>query len=113
MTTELSFLIDLLLNQKLPHALREIVANRVKEVELTLNDIRLGVHQVGIPRIGVGTSELPPGPGIQIIPGPPPVPLEQIAKTPEAAAALNDRARLIGAQMEGNFKAPMKTRQFK
>lgn len=51
--TELSFLLDLLLNHKLPKVTRDAVATRIKEVEtrMTLSPVAQTVRQMPLPNI--------------------------------------------------------------
>lgn len=113
--TELSFLIDLLLNHKLPKTTRDAVAERIKAVEAmgakgyeipaharaVRDNLVGGVPQApstiaamarhGIFPVAQTAEELPPEP--------PPVAV--IAQTPAAAAALASRQQAINESLSG------------
>lgn len=88
--TELSFLIDLLMNHKLSKATKELIASRIKEVEFSMSSRPSGpsysppVIYNGVPQAASTVALLEKH-------GPLPV-VENIAQTPEAAAALANRA---------------------
>ena len=126
MTSELSFLIDLLLKHKLPQATKDLIAERIKEVESVLSSapVRINapthnpslVHSV---QNNVALSGAPQAPSTMAILArnpdlvpPPPVsePVAVIAHTPAAAAALESRNAMIAKAASGN--PPMKTRKF-
>ncbi len=105
MTTELSFLIDLLLNQKLTITVKKMICERIKEVEA-----RLG--SAPAPR----ASYIPPGPPqaastlalmakhkdiLDAPEEPAPVPVENIAQTPAAVQAMMARNEAINAAVSG------------
>lgn len=108
--TELGFLLELLLNHKLPKATRVAVTERVKEVEG-----RLGARPVALAPI----QNVPPQLANQspstiaammkhpdlvqgmAVPPPPPAPVENIAQTPATAAALASRQAAIQEAMSG------------
>jgi hypothetical protein len=79
--TELSFLIDLLLNGRLQPKTKELVKNRIQEVESRMVDGTVNPKQLIQGYKRVQESLLPP--------------VEVIATTPEAAQALKDRQSLI------------------
>lgn len=116
MTSELSFLLDLLLNQKLLSPVKKIVVERIKEVEAALSAvppipspppprirplngvIQAASTQALLDRDGpLPTSPMPPAPAAmqpQAIP-------TQTAFTPAAQAALEARRALIGQAVSG------------
>lgn len=98
MMTELSFLIDLLLNDELPRPIKELVAKRIKEVEETF------AAKPPQPTHAI-RSTLPQAPStlanLAKHPEPMAVPIEQIAQTPAAAQALASREAAINASIEG------------
>jgi hypothetical protein len=108
--TELSFLIELLLNHDLPKATKDLIAERIKEVESKLyvtQSPKPALQQVSYvtgPQQAPSTlaamarhENLPP-----IIPAPemPPIPpVEHIAQTAATAAAINHRNEVIAAAL--------------
>lgn len=126
--TELSFLIELLLNHDLPKATKELIAERIKEVEAIIFLVAPGsshavaqqrfaqnqIVQQGIPQARQAQSTLdamarhgdvgytaPIIHAQQLPPEMPPVPVEQIAHTPAAAAAMNSRHQAIAEAIAG------------
>lgn len=103
--SELSFLIELLLNHKLPKATQIAIKARIDDIQqpATLN----GQHHAplnGMPTIPIKT---PPA----VVFHAPPVPIENVAQTPAAQAALAQRQAMINAQvnrqiMPGTNQAP-------
>lgn len=121
MISELSFLIELLLNHKLPKGTKDAIAARIKSVE-EFSNVR-GTGNSTVPR------HLPPTLGAQApstqaildrnpdlaLAAMPPVPVEHVAQTPSAQAAMNARAQTIaqaglGKPMPGET-SPRKFRQ--
>lgn len=111
MGSELTFLIELLLNHDLPKITKDLVASRIKEVEqaltarpqayaptpviTTLNGIKQAPSTLAaMARHGDITIEAP------IMP-PVPEPVAQIAQTPATAAAMNSRHEAIAASLAG------------
>jgi hypothetical protein len=84
MISELSFLIDLFMNHKLPRATKELIAQRIKEVEE-----RLVVHPASKPV----TYSTPAIHKPNEIPQP-----EVIAHTPAAAAAIAHREAIMSGK---------------
>lgn len=106
MRTELSFLMDLFLNEEVPIVIKKQVADRIREVEEGL--VAKPIMQPILPRI-----ELTPesqqfvakqAPSMQRIMAANPdlIPVPAVAVTPAAAAALQQRAALINGA--GNEK---------
>lgn len=110
--SELSFLIQLLLNDDVPVKVKLLLADRIKEVETNLVTPPAFVPDP----IGGGTyypSRSPNNPNRQapstqaalerhgLIPDAAPVPVEQIAQTPAAAAALAQRSAIIAGARSG------------
>lgn len=102
MASELSFLIDLLMNHKLSKTTKELVAQRIKEVE---GRISSGMTLGGVVQQSRNTNPMVqsastlaalakhglPIPEVSTTPEPAPVPVEQIAQTPETQAAMARR----------------------
>lgn len=124
--TELTFLLDLLLNHKLPQATKKAVTERVREVEVLLQMTSVTINRIPsmAPSIASITSgNLPPhlanqapstiaamlrnglaneAPTIGIVAQQPSVePVQVIAQTPAAAAAMNARQEAINSAMSG------------
>ena len=125
--TELSFLVDLLLNHRLPKPTREAVAARIKEVEKGMGNPLTGItatpafqarpivapaaipaHMVGQPASTVAAMMRQEAAGApQAIQSnhvseiPPPAPVAVIAQTPQTAAALADRNAAIAQAISG------------
>lgn len=121
--TELSFLIDLLLNHELQKVTKDAIASRIKDVEETL------VARPYIPSVPQGVPvPMPPNAmqqspstlaamarqaGIQapIVQPPPAVPqVEQIAQTQATAAALAARQQALSEAMSNPFGKGTKSR---
>ncbi len=126
--TELSFLLDLLLNHKLPLATKKAVTERVREVEARLSaampityttKVMSPLASSNIPSHLVGQSpstiaammrngmanEMPANTTtavstVELAP-PPPAPVAVVAQTPAAAAALNARNDAILQGLSG------------
>ncbi len=105
--TELGFLIDLLLNHKLPKATRDLIASRIKEVEERFGYQPQPVQRTqsvpaGVPTQAASTMALmakhgiAPGMVENAVPAQltPDIPAE-VAQTPAAIAALASRAAAI------------------
>lgn len=112
--TELSFLVDLLVNHKLPKATAEVVLARLKEVEVTLaasREIQFPLqprmqHQVpgplpGPPQAASTMAILARNPDLAAAIPDAPVKVENIAQTPATAAAMASRQKAIAASMAG------------
>lgn len=107
--TELSFLIDLLMNHKLAKATKELVAQRIKEVEAAINAKPIAATpppRSTTPQLPPGQApstlalmakhgELPAGVQIPVMQEPEPVPVEQIAQTPATQAAMARRQQAL------------------
>lgn len=112
--TELSFLIKLLLLDELPKPIKEMVAERIREVEMLLcksgdayTQVKVNLpqtHQVPINFPGVISSRNGGPPSTQ--PPPPPIIAEQpevVAQTPQTQAALASRQQAIDAALSGKI----------
>ncbi len=127
MTSELSFLLDILLNHKLPKPTREAVTARIKEVEarLTQPSQRVAAPSqmvAAVPPHLAGQSASTIAAMMrheQNVPAPPiavaaaaqvdhPQPVAVIAQTPAAQAALADRQAAISGAISGK-PAPGRT----
>lgn len=112
--TELSFLLDLLFNHRLPKTAKEAIGARIKEVEEKLNEVK-------DPRIPFGTARSP------IAAGAPQavstlaamdkhgiaaesIPVEIIAQTPAAQAAMASRQAALNnaGKIDKNAQRPRK-----
>lgn len=118
--TELTFLIELLLNHDLPKVTKDLVASRIKEVEAYLTADRELVPRAPMRAVTNGVIQAPStlaamakhGDAVTAPPVMPPVEaVTQIAQTPATAAALGQRNAMINAAMAGS--PPQKNRQFK
>lgn len=102
--TELTFLIDLLLNHKLPKATKDAVAARVIDVEKLLATIPPTYPNRPMPNVNSNQA-----PSMQAIMARNPdlaiasEPVAVIAQTPQAVAAMNSRAAAIGESMAGKI----------
>lgn len=112
--TELGFLIDLMLNHKLPLATRKSIAERIKDVESTLSGGHRGnmAPAQGIlqPRIRSATDQAPStaaaiakhnGVVVERVEQHAPEPVAVIAQTPMAMAAMESRQRAISESIAG------------
>lgn len=113
--TELSFLIELLLNHDLPKATKDLLAERIKEVEHNLTTMRIG--SPAAPQIIVSSGTNQPtqaastlaamarhGGLVPNLPAPQeiaPEPVAVIAQTPQTAAAMNRRNEVIAEALSG------------
>jgi hypothetical protein len=93
--TELSYLIDLLLNHKLPKATKDSVAKRIQEIQEVYKP-----HQVARPLSPGGVQQAPSTQAI-LDRNPDLIPVENIAQTVAASQALASRESAIAASMSG------------
>ena len=112
MGSELSFLIELLLNHELPVATKHLIAERIKEVEQGLT-ARPPAPVTWPPQVPLRNQQSPSTlaamakhAGLEVTPPPemPPIPEQPvavIAQTPQAAAAMNSRNAAISASIAG------------
>jgi len=133
--TELSFLLDLLLNHKLPKPTREALTARIKDVEARLSAgspaqvyVPPPLPQMlgGVPQAASTLAAMarhaqvsvvtPDG---QVTPPPPiasaaiPQPVAIVAQTPAAVAAMNHRQESLGLAMSGKpAKGETRPRKF-
>ena len=108
MVSELSFLIELLLNHELTKPTKDLIASRIKDVEQSLSP--RSTHVYTTPTAGItqapSTLALMAKHGDIIVPSVPApempaVPVEHIAKTPLAADAMNRRNQLLQDAVAG------------
>lgn len=111
MISELSFLIELLLKHKLPVATRDLIAARIKDVEQGLSAVRhisspvVKPLPIGMVQQAASTQAiLDRNPDLAIPVVSNVVPVEQVAQTPAAAAAMAARAAMINQAMSGKPK---------
>jgi hypothetical protein len=111
--TELSFLVDLLLNHRLPKATKDAVAARIKEVEQNLAPRSQAVAAPPRPLPPAVAMQSPSTQALMAKHGDiapesvasPAAEVTQpavIAQTPAAVAAINSRQAAIAASMSGN-----------
>lgn len=116
MTSELSFLLDLLLHQRMPLPIKELVAARIKEVEIALNaptpvgeldgftykspGYLAKERQVSIQAAST-QAILDRNPDLAAKAQQTYVPVEVIAQTPAAVAAINSRQQIMAEAMSG------------
>lgn len=117
MTTELTFLIELLLNHKLPKITRDLVASRIRDVEVPPiprisappGDDRDNWRGIVAPQQAASMQAIMArNPDLV-----PPPPVVNIAQTPATVAAMNSRQEAINASMNGKVdKASGRPRKF-
>lgn len=98
---ELSFLVELLLHHKVPKAIRELVAERIKVISGSAPQRPVIQGQQQAPSTQAALARhtgLDPGPGF--VP-PTPEPVAVVAQTPATVAALNSRQEAINAALSG------------
>ena len=109
MTSELSFLLDLLLNHRMPLVTKELVAARIKLVEEAMSTgtvMHKYAKPIAIPQPGIVQAPstqaiLDRNPDLAAAIPPPPVPIAMVAQTPATTAALNARQQAISEAMSG------------
>jgi hypothetical protein len=118
--TELSFLIDLLLNHKLMKSTKDAIAERIKNLSSPAGNYNVpGIPQIaaidpsGIPQAASTLAamarhqardpELLAGTKYGVNRDPSPVPLESIAQTPAAVQAVNNRQSAINEALSGKI----------
>lgn len=112
--TELSFLIELLLNHDLPKATKDLIALRIKEVEVKLTSHTVTYSPTPPIVLTNGPKQAPSTlaamarhdgtiVSLPIVNEPPPVPVEVIAQTPQTAAAMNSRNQAIADAISGKI----------
>lgn len=111
--TELSFLLDLLFNHKLPKTAKDVIAARIKEVEEKLNEnkdihIPFGTTRIAttnIPNQSPSTLIALAKHGViplqEMPPIPKPEPVQVIAQTAATQAAMNSRNEAINRALSG------------
>lgn len=104
--TELSFLIELLLNHKLQKGTKDAIAARIKDVEASGMARAPGVPLLrpnvssGVVQAASTQAILERNPDLAAVLTPP-VPVEHVAQTPAAVAAINSRNQAISDSMSG------------
>jgi hypothetical protein len=97
---ELSFLVNLFLNHRLPRATKEYVAARISEIEANLTQqptAPKAVHPFpGLPQAASTMAILARNPDLM-----PPAKVEVIAQTPATVAAMASREQAISESMSG------------
>ncbi len=112
--TELSFLIELLLNHDLPKATKDLLADRIKEVEYRISEnpihkpisVSQPIHNTGPKQAPSTLANMAKQEGITFVPPPEVVlpPVTQIAQTPATAEALNYRNNLLNKAQNHTFE---------
>lgn len=108
--TELTFLIDLLLNHDLTKPTKDAIAMRIKDVEEQLTthpQTKFGPIPAVVQKQAPSTlalmakhGDIPDIPKVEM---PPVVPVEQIAQTPATQAALAARNQMINGAISGQI----------
>ncbi len=104
--TELTFLIELLLNHKLQKETKDAVAARIKDVEntFTIRPTNLVPSKPVVAGVSIQAAStqaiLDRNPDLAVVLAPP-IPVEQVAQTPAAVAAMNSRAQAINESLSG------------
>lgn len=112
--SELSFLIELLLNHDLPKATKDLLASRIRDVEANLVAAPQprqpvvtainGVYQAPSTIAAMARHGDLTAPTISIAANAPSIPVEQVAQTPAAAAAINSRNEAINNAISGKVE---------
>lgn len=107
MTSEISFLIELLLKHRMPLVTKEIIATRIKEVEARVPFVpaqgivntvpKMEKIYAGPPQAASMQAIMDRNPDLVVVPKP----VEVVAQTPATIAALNSREQAIAASMAG------------
>ncbi len=103
--TELTFLVELLLNHKLQKATKDAVAARLKEVEASMAQ-RSQIFSGAMPPPGKPVSSRDVAvrhPDLVAAPPPEPEPVVNIAQTPAASAAMASRQQAINESLAGKI----------
>lgn len=115
MTSELSFLLDLLLNQRMPLTTKELIVERIKVVESNLSLSSMSMGRAPISAHGASPIQAPSTLAAMarhgdytVIPPPemPPIPITPvavIAQTAPAVAAMNARNQAISESLSGKI----------
>lgn len=101
MTSELSFLIELLLKHKLPPATKDLIAGRIKDVEAAYQQPVTYTPKGPSNHVVSGVQQAPSTLAIMARNPDLVQPVAIVAQTPAAAAALADRQNAIAAAMSG------------
>lgn len=110
--TELSFLLDLLVNHKLTKVTKDAILLRIGQVEMAMHPkmlVPLGSGVVPPHLVGQAPSTVAAMMKHEV-PAPAPVPIEAVAQTPAAAAALAARQEAMNQAMNGKGMSPRKFR---
>ena len=95
--SELSFLVDLLVNHKLPKATSDVVLERLKSVEASLENHAPAKPRLPGPAQAASTQAiLDRNPDLVAA-----IPVEQVAQTPAAMAAMASRETAIAESLAG------------
>ncbi len=120
--TELTFLVELLLNHKLQKSTRDIIASRLKEVEegFVMRGIPAQSPVIFPSNLGQAPSTLAAmarhsgsSTTINIAASEPSIPVAVVAQTPAAVQAMNSRQQAINESMAGKVdKSTGRPRKF-
>ncbi len=111
MTTELTFLVDLLLNHKLQKSTKDLIAERLKEFASDPGP-RPRAIQASVPPELANQSPSTIAAMLRHAEPVEPQPVAVIAQTPAAVAALNSRQQAINEAMSGKANASGGKRKF-
>lgn len=89
--TELSFLLNILMNHRLQKATKELIVARIKEVEIALATVP--AVRRPMPNASVHTAS-------HVADGPLSQPVEMVAQTPQTVAALQHRNMIMAGKKE-------------
>lgn len=96
--TELTFLVELLLNHKLQKPTRDAIATRLKEVEEAIASLPPQAHHRPMPQLPGMNGQ---SPSMQAIMARNPDLVPAVAQTPAAAAALTARQEAVSISLSG------------
>ena len=99
MKSELSFLLDILLNHKLPPETKQLVADRIAEIEVQYSMVNPQQPPQSFQQIPNKSY-----PRFSDIKEPKVLPLEQVAVTPAAQEALQSRQEAISQSLNGKVE---------
>ena len=122
--TELDFLLEIILNHKIPKATKDLLQARIKEVQAQPTPIPRQLVN-GVPRSSQPTRPsptaqqpstakilqenpdlIPEGETLEVVPTPEVIPVNQIAQTPAAAQALAQRQQMMNNRGTGLAQGP-------
>lgn len=111
--SELSFLIELLLNHRLQKGTKDAIASRIKDIEANGNSrspsvpLHRPVVHGGSVQAASTQAILDRNPDLAVALAPP-IPVEQVAQTPAAVAAMNSRQQAMSGVVDKTTGRPRK-----